>query len=142
MKLMQLLLVAGLPALAGCATDPGRNMPLVFGQTQTLGISIGTSTTDPGVDLTLGFKARDIAVVPVTVVQADGGSTLIKSTATDGYQDAFSVLGQFEASAKGEGTGATAGLGKFFATGMAAKKLADGFAGKLSGQACPTPVGN
>ena len=45
-------------------------------------------------------------------------------------KDAFSVLGQFELVT--EGQQAKVGLGKFFATGLAARRLADGFASALS----------
>ena len=114
-------------ALTGCAGS-GANMPLIFGQTQTVGLAMGGSTSDQGVDLTLGYKDRNFAIVPVTVKQSSG-STQITSTATAGHQDALSVLGQFEV--KADAKAGNVGLGKFFATGLAAKVLADGFAEKL-----------
>jgi len=115
--------------LGGCATS-NTNLPLVFGQSHTVGLSIGGSATDQGVDLTLGYKDKNVAIVPVTIKQRDGNSTQIKANATKDHLDALSVLGQFEL--KSDATQANVGLGKFFATGMAAKTLADGFKAKLS----------
>ncbi|WP_156826441.1 hypothetical protein [Marinobacterium rhizophilum] len=113
---------------SGCAKNEV-NMPLVFGQSHTVGVSISGPAADQGLDLTLGYKDKDFAIVPVTVVQANGDSTLVKSTAEKNHQDALSVLGQFELNT--DAKQADVGLGKFFATGLAAKKLADGFAHKM-----------
>ena len=44
---------------------------------------------------------------------------------------ALSTFGTFSIDTKAEGTVASARLGKFFATGVAAQKLADGFACSL-----------
>ncbi len=115
--------------LGGCASS-GTSMPLVFGQSHTVGLSIGGSAADQGVDLTLGYKDKDIAIVPVTVAQKGGANTQIKSSAGAGHEDALSVLGQFELNS--DAKQADVGLGKFFATGIAAKTLADGFKEKLS----------
>lgn len=116
--------------LAGCSTVG--NMPLMFGQSQTVGLSISGSTTDQGAEFTLGYKDRDIAIVPVTVKQGNGDSTLVKSTVASS-QDAMSVLGQFEVNSGTNVSNANVGLGKFFATGVAAQQLATGFKKKLSG---------
>ena len=126
-KLFVLVPIIGI--LSGCAAS-GINMPLVFGQSHTVGISISGSTADQGADLTIGYKDKDIAIVPVTISQKDGANTQVKSSAGAGHEDALSVLGQFELSADAKQV--EAGLGKFFATGIAAKTLADGFKAKLS----------
>ncbi len=115
--------------LYGCAS-PKANIPLVFGQSHTVGISIGGSAADQGVDFTLGYKDKDIAIVPVTIEQKDGGNTQIKAKAEVGHEDALSVFGQFELNS--DTKQANVGLGKFFATGLAAKVLADGFKEKLA----------
>jgi hypothetical protein len=87
---------------------------------------------EQGADLTIGYKSQDFALVPVTVVQPDGAEQQIGSTVRgDSFRDSFSVLGQFEASASRSSAAVKTGLGKFFATGVAAKKLSDGFALKL-----------
>jgi hypothetical protein len=115
-----------------CACSSTGNQPLLFGQTHTLGVSIG-STGGAGADLTLGFRDMDIAVVPVTITDEAGIVHQIQSNATNTEQgsgtNALSVLGQFEASTRT--TDPQVGLGKFFATGLAADKLADGFSDRL-----------
>lgn len=114
---------------AGCATDAGTM--LIFGQTQTVGITIGGTAADQGVEFTLGYRDKNFAIVPATVRQSNGDSTQVRSVASPGFEDALSVLGQFEVSTNSKT--ADVGLGKFFATGTAAKTLADGFKAKLSG---------
>jgi hypothetical protein len=125
-------------ALAGCARPAGTM--LVFGQTQTVGITIGGSVVDQGAVFSLGYQDRNFAIVPATVPAADGGSTQVLSTVGSRdcggdpkcpgeSLDALSVLGQFEVST--DSKTADVGLGKFFATGLAAQKLADGFSKKI-----------
>lgn len=130
-----LCLAASAWLLQGCANN--QNMPLLFGQSHTVGITIGGSTTEQGVDFTLGYKDKNFAVVPVTVKHANGDSTQIRSQATPGHEDALSVLGQFQVNS--DTTAANVGLGKFFATGIAAKTLADGFKAKLGATAASAP---
>jgi len=119
---------------SACSTQG--NTMLVFGQTQTVGISIGGSATDQGVNFTLGYQDKNFAIVPATVRQADGSSTQVlsnvgnPSTKSGESGDALSVLGQFSVSTNSKT--ADVGLGKFFATGLAAQKLADGFSEQLS----------
>ena len=113
-------------SVAGCASK--QNLPLVFGQAHTVGISMSSTVSQQGGEFTLGYKDWDFAIVPVTIGQGDGTNTQIKAVATEQHQDALSVLGQFNVETKGS----EVGLGKFFATGMAASKLADGFKAKLS----------
>ena len=63
-----------------------------------------------------------LVCVPIkaNVADKDGGVS----------SNSLSVLGQFEVDA--QAAGPKVGLGKFFATGLAADKLADGFSAKLS----------
>ena len=121
-------------SVAGCATK--QNLPLVFGQAHTVGISMSSNVSQQGGEFTLGYKDWNFAIVPVTVAQADGANSQITSTSneteTDDFTDALSVLGQFNVKAKAkDGAKGEVGLGKFFATGMAAVKLSEGFAAKL-----------
>lgn len=119
-----------LVSAGGCATD--RDVPLVFGSSNSLGIYIGASVPEQGGDFTIGYKARDFAVMPVTLVNADGTESLVGSQFNNGKAgDSFSVLGQFKSEASRTSTGAKTGLGKFFSTGMAASTLAQGFAERL-----------
>ena len=120
--------------VSGCAEFP-KNMPLMFGETISFGVSIAGSAGEQGVDVTLGFKTRDIAIVPVAVETKEGTIEKLTASIVDGNTDAFSVIGQFDSKTDG-GTGEI-GLGKFFATGSAAQVLADGFRAKLSGNATP-----
>ena len=130
-----LLALLGL-TLAGCASAPGTTM-LVFGQTQTVGISVGGSVPDQGAMFTLGYQDRNFAIGPATVAQAGGGATQVLSSVPDAdgrpATDALSVLGQFEVRSGSDGSGKVdVGLGKFFATGLAAQKLADGFKARIA----------
>lgn len=124
--------------LVGCSSDFPRNMPLLFAETNTVGISIAATTGDQGGDFTLGYKSRDIAIVPVVVLKPDGSVEQIKGKEThpsgsanpQEFEDAYSVLGQFDT--KTAGTGHQVGLGRFFATGQAAVYLSEGFQAQLA----------
>ena len=122
--------------LAGCTTAD-QPMPLVFGRTQTYGMGIQGSAADQGASLTLGFNDRNIAVVPTTTME--GGNIRSISTDKNGqpFEDSLSVLGQFEAS--GNAKDVAASLGTFFSTGLAARKLAEGFKARLGKGAPPPP---
>jgi hypothetical protein len=136
-----LSIAATVAALSGCTSSPS----LVFGQSHTVGISMSGAASEAGAELSIGYKDRDIAVVPVAIVKKDGTlnadgmvNSQVSSVNTEGYDtDSLSVLGQFEVNTNAKE--ATAGLGKFFATGLAAQKLADGFSCKLSGDKCLPP---
>lgn len=129
---MKRLVIASLVAapLLGCAgTQEG--LPLIFGRTQTAGLSVAGSVPDQGAHVTLGFSDRNIAIVPTRTPDGE----LIRSEATENNQpftDALSVLGQFEMNARANAE-ASAGLGTFFSTGLAARNLAEGFRDKLRG---------
>jgi hypothetical protein len=114
-------------ALAGC--NPNGDPPLVFVQTHSLGIRAATVGNQATPELSLGYSDVDVAIVPVTT---NGGKD-IRSTTPDqsghNYSDALSVLGQFEVGPFGTTPtpSQTPTLGKFFATGTAASKLAEGY---------------
>ncbi len=130
-----ILTVSGIAALAGCGNSDA--VHLVFGQQQTVGLEISASAPEQGGGLSLGYRDRNIAVVPVAVKEgsqykAVGGTN---NGGGDGDEnDAYSTIGQFELQAEANGTTASVGLGKFFATGLAAQRLADGFREDLSNQ--------
>lgn len=142
---MKAILLTAMPvaiALAGCAT--GSEAPLLFGSNKVFGVSIGGSATDTGGEFVVGYKGQDVAVVPVSTV-ASGDETFVGAIAPNGYQDSYSVLGQFHADTKKPKKGANAGLGKFFATGNAAQNLATGFKDKMGAKRttvteCKAPV--
>jgi hypothetical protein len=110
-------------ALAGCNTSP--DLPLVFYQATTVGISASATGGGATPELSLGYRDTDVAVVPVS--SSSGSVRAINpDSAGHKFQDALSVFGQFQVDANA-GTSPKVGLGKFFATGQAAQHLADGF---------------
>jgi hypothetical protein len=115
--------------LAGCYQT--NNPPLFFAQAHTLGVGVHTSTTQQSADLTVGYKDFDVAIVPVSATDSSGQVVPLTGSSGGGNsRNALSVLGQFNANA------ATAtpavNFGTFFATGLAADKLADGFSDHLA----------
>jgi hypothetical protein len=114
---------------AGCAnrSDP----PLIFGAGHTYGVSVGAASTDTGGELVIGYKGTDLAVIPVSAIQPNGNVVVVGAAASGGHGDSYSVLGQFGGTAAKSKTGANAGLGKFFATGAAARNIAEGYANKM-----------
>ncbi len=136
MKKMMITSAAAL-SLAGCATSE-QGSALIFARTQTFGVTIAGSVPDQGAQLTMGFGDRNLAVVPTT--QSNGEQ--IRGTGEgSNFQDALSVLGQFEASGGG-GQGVSASLGTFFSTGNASRVLAQGFSCRLGAAqgACGNPI--
>jgi hypothetical protein len=126
-RMFMVLVAAGL--MWGCATPD--NLPLMFGQANTLGITINGSTASQGGEFTLGYRGADVAIVPVTSKQPNGATGSIASK-NNGATDALSVLGQFQANSN-TNIGGSVGLGTFFATGMAATELATGYMHQLAG---------
>jgi hypothetical protein len=120
----KVLFISSLAALASCSSNG--DAPLVFVQAHSLGIVAAANGSQATPELTLGFRDVDVALVPVTA----GGAPLkgVIEKPGEHYDDALSVFGQFNA---GTAVGPTANLGKFFATGQAAKRLADGYAAQL-----------
>jgi hypothetical protein len=121
----------GALALAGCGNVDSAH--LVFGQQNTVGLDINLTAPEQGGALSLGYKDRDIAIIPVVVKEGESYKLTGSTNAKDGSDenDAYSTLGQFDMKS-GQNGALSAGLGKFFATGLAAQKLADGFKAKLS----------
>ena len=64
-----LILAAATLCLAGCVTVP--MAPLVYGSKTVGGLDISTttSTTNPGVSISIGYKRDDVALVPVAVLK-------------------------------------------------------------------------
>jgi len=133
-----------LPLIAGCAEMP-QNMPLVFAETISVGIGVGATTVDQGASFNLGFQSKDVAIVPIISYDKAGNAQPMRAendqtTAGGGSksQDAFSVIGTFSSDTSGNTK--TVGLGKFFATGTAAQRLADGFSKCLAAGTCDGPA--
>ena len=124
------LAVAGSAAmsLAGCA---GSTLPVIFADKTSVGIDI--SGSEQGVDLSLGFKTRSLSVVPVAVMRKDKDGNVVevvkmggedKDAKNDVIKDSFSTFGNFTVDTGVRGPAAEIGLGRFFATGVAAQKIA------------------
>lgn len=120
MRIFVLIFLASL--FSGCASS--EHAPLLFGQAQTLGISVGAAAQGQAPELTVGYKDVNIAHIPTVVLAEDGSGALIQGETGGKDKDAYSTFGQFEASTNAAETS----LGKFFATGIAARYLAEGFA--------------
>lgn len=105
---------------------------VVFAQAHTVGISVSQSQTAPTPEFVLGYKDANVALLPTAIRDRNGNPTEIGGVSrSDGqeFSETFSVFGQFRANTSKNETGSpTVGLGKFFATGLAAQKLAAGFA--------------
>jgi hypothetical protein len=122
----KIILFGSAMSLVGCATSQ-QGMPLIYGRTQTVGISVAGSVPDQGAHLTIGFSDRNIAIVPTTSPQ---GERIRGTGEGSNFEDALSVLGQFQANAKASDV--SAGLGTFFSTGNAARLLAEGFSCQMA----------
>jgi hypothetical protein len=130
---------AAAPPAAKPADPVRRGQALFFAQYEALGFVVTGGTTTGGADLTLGFKDRNLAIVPVLKRSDAGRAEPLLSEVGAGH-DALSVLGQFEFDAQERSLAVEAGLGKFFSTGGAARRLADGFAVRLCEEYVATPA--
>jgi hypothetical protein len=129
-KLPGCAIAAAAVVVAGCATGNGE-APLIFGTTNVYGVSIGGNVSETAGEFLVGYKGFDLAVIPVSAVESGSEQFIGASTPGGGQRDSYSVIGQFNADAGRKGKGASAGLGKFFATGAAAHNIARGFARKM-----------
>lgn len=134
--------------LAGC--DSASKNPVIFGQTTTVGISIGQSQTTQAPEFVLGYKDANVAILPTVAEDGAGNVATLGGTVTNpqngvSFEETYSVLGQFEVNTPTSIAAEEAGLGKFFATGLAAQKLSAGFACALSdgrdATHCHSPAG-
>jgi hypothetical protein len=110
------------------------NLPLVFGQAQTVGISISATSDTRGGEFTLGYKDANFAIVPTAYMTSEGRYEKLYGQSGEKFTDALSTLGQFQLNSQQQAAAAGVGLDKFFATGIAAMKLGEGFRCKLG---CP-----
>lgn len=124
MKLITVTFLSGCIVLSGC----GSTLPLVFLDKTSVGIS--ASTDSGGMDVTLGFDTKSIAIIPVAVRKKDKDGNvdeIVQLQANDGAKkDAYSTFGNFTTDTKTDGKNAAIeiGLGRFFATGLAAQNIA------------------
>ncbi len=139
MKLAVTCAAVAAVAAAGCAVNP----PLLFADNTTVGIGLGNDSASAGASVSLGYKARSLAVVPVSVLKADGQAAALLGRDKDNA-DALSVFAVFETTANAPATAASAGrvrLGQVFATGLAAQALAKGYECRYrGGDSCTPPA--
>lgn len=141
--------VVGLLSLLLVGCESASVNSVIFGQGTSVGLSIGQSPTTQAPEFVLGYKDANIAFLPTVATKADGDIITLggkSGSGTDGFSETYSVLGQFEVNTPTQiGSGAV-GLGKFFATGLAAQKLSAGFACAVSDgrdeSHCHTPAGS
>lgn len=99
--------------------------PLFFARTDVVGIDIGGSLAQEGIQFVLGYSNRNLALIPTVAQSANGKVLPIMGSDKDGDGerafDAFSVMGQFRADTSTTNLGY--GLERYFATGMAARNL-------------------
>lgn len=135
-RLSRLILASAIVcALAGCGVAEHTNT-LLFGTNTKVALDISINPAGGTPDVTLGYKRQEAVWMPLLANQgASNPKTPVNCTkpsdcsfvSQDG-QDAYSVLASFGAdfsAQDGEGSGqAAGGLAQFFATGLAAQKLA------------------
>lgn len=123
--LMQVMVPVLIPlGLVGC----GSTLPLVFTDKTTLGIE-ASGGGEGAPEISLGFKTTSVAVVPVAVRrQGENGAVAevvpLQAHAANGSTDAYSTFGNFTTDTSAGAATATVGLGRFFATGIAAQNIA------------------
>ncbi len=123
--------------LSGCNSSP--DLPLVFYQATTVGITANASPAQASPEISLGYRDTDVAVVPVTTSSGHAIRAKNPNPIAGGkgkFEDALSVFGQFQVDTSA-GQTSSIGLGKFFATGLAAEQLADGFKHREGGTPLP-----
>ena len=127
---------------AGAAPPSDRpyQAPLLFVRTDVVGIDIGGSLAEQGLQFNLGYTNRNLALIPVyapgagnTVVGITGGT---ERTAEPSH-DAMSVLGQFKVNTETARLGL--GLNRYFATGVAARNLGESLGAAIAKVPTPGP---
>jgi len=141
-----LLLLFPVLGLSACATS---GSPLIFGEAVNFGVTANVGADSQGFDFTLGYKDKNLAIVPVAIVTDDKVSRIQSHhTKCTKRHDALSVFGQFTSqgnwpmlSTEPEKKGAIK-LDRFFATGLAAANLADGYRKGMQAEPCTPEAGS
>lgn len=122
----------GCALLTACAQYKNQ---LVFGESSDFSIAFHP-LPEGGLSFNVGYKQTDIAVVPVATVDRSGKVLQRRAEGLSSEQetekDAVSVFGQFSASSSRSPSDNSqtrnVTFGRFFATGVAAQRLAEGYA--------------
>jgi len=113
------------------ALEPIKVMkPLIFGQYDSYGLDIGTALDANGVNFSLGYAGRNLAIMPLFGETRGGRLKALGSEGPSSNPDAYSVLGQFRADAAT--TSADLRLDRFFSTGLAAQRLSEGLGARIA----------
>ena len=145
-RVLALTLISGL-ALGGCTSLGDHNDVLLFGTDTKFALDVSADATSGGTpSVTFGYKRKEAVWMPLLVNGAcrrDAPPTYCETSARDSKdsryigesgasstarKDAYSVFASFGANLKGEANTkaqAAVGLAQFFATGIAAQKLAE-----------------
>lgn len=118
------------------ANDGPYQRPLVFMRNDVYGIDLEGSLAGQGGHFTLGYTSRNTALIPVVLRSAHGGVAKAQAEGIGtGWRDAFSVVGQFRADSPTGHAGLD--LGRYFATGMAARNLGSSIQASVAKSAAP-----
>jgi len=132
------LITAAAAAASACSTV---NPPLLFGDQTNFGVHLGSETAASGMSVSVGYKQRSVAVVPVTLLEDDGQPSAIKAQGPNGNKDALSVFAVFEGGGMNASGSRTVRAGQMFSTGLAAQALTLGYQCQYRKQAdCPVPA--
>lgn len=142
--------------LSGCRTPKHTNV-LIFATNTSGGLNVGYEPTNQNATLLVGYKRQEGVWMPLLANRGDKGDTPGGRVEPDYYTgsaesgdhhevDTYSVIASIGAKfgAKGSGTAGVegqGGLAQFFATGLAARALADQ-GGALLVNAPSAPVAN
>lgn len=135
-KRMTAILGSGLVffMISGCAIKHSDVM--LFGTNTKYGLSIAADVPENTPHINVGYKRQEFVWMPLV---ANGADTVIQNKVTNasaqdlkytgkepvGKEDTYSVLASFGANFKAGGGSAGGGIAQYFATGMAARKLAE-----------------
>ena len=113
-------------ATVTASVDGPYQSPLLFMRTDVIGIDIGGTLAQHGLQFVLGYGNKNLALIPVVAMNADRVPTKIAGTsdaAESDLLDTMSVVGQFHA--RTDTQGLDLGLDRYFATGIAARNLSE-----------------
>ncbi|MBM4056227.1 MAG: hypothetical protein FJ264_16480 [Planctomycetes bacterium] len=129
-----LVSVIAVVIISGCAVKHSDVM--LFGTNTKYGLSIAMDQPESTPHINVGYKRREFVWMPLVANGAD--SVIQKKVATasaqdlkylgkepTGKEDTYSVLASFGANFKASGAAGGGGIAQYFATGMAARKLAE-----------------
>lgn len=121
-------LIAAL-SLNACNTTP-HNDVLIFGTDTSVGVDVGANATSGGTpQISIGYQRKEAVWMPLLAnarhASDKQNSGSLYEGQSSGSTDAYSVFASFGAELEGSAGSAKVGLAQFFATGIAAQKMAD-----------------